>query len=343
MKDKLRVAVAGLGVFGEMEAGILSELPNVKLEGLSSKSEKRLSELGERFHVRKRYLDFKELARDTDIDAVVIASDAKEHAEQASLAMDAGKAILLEKPMTLTYEDAQRLVKKNEQTGTILMVGFENRFGIENGAIKKAIDEGKFGSLLYMTFRLGISRAYFISGSGYSYFHPVHETMSHHIDLALWFSKSKTVNRVYARQLFHYAKERPDACLAILTFADGSVATFETNWVVPDGAPKNHWKYGRTMDVELEVVGSEMIAKSNLMGGNLFLWNRDGVLAPEVSWWPEGNGHVLGALRNEIIHFVDCAIRGARSSIASIQDALYGTMLADKIIESASQGREIVL
>lgn len=343
MEHQLRVAVAGLGVFGEMEASILAELSNVKLEGLSSKNGKRLAELGDRFHVQKRYLDYRELVRDKDIEAIVIASDAKDHAGQAFLAIEAGKAVFLEKPMTLKYEDAERLVKKTEATGTFLMVGFENRFGTENAAIKKAIDEGKFGALLYMTFRIGISRAYFLSDSGYSYFHPVHETMSHHINLALWFSKSKTVERVYARQIFHYAKERPDVCLAILTFADGSVATFETNWVVPDGAPRNHWKYGRTMDVELEVVGSTMIAKSNLLGGNLFMWNNEGIWAPEVSWWPEAHGHVLGALRNELLHFVDCVNRGTPSAVASVRDALYGTMLADRIIESASHGREITL
>jgi predicted dehydrogenase len=343
MEKQLRAAVAGLGVFGEMEAGILSELPNVRLEGLCSKSEKRLTELGDRFRVAKRYRKFEDLSRDRDIDAVFIATDAKEHAEQAFQAMDAGKAVFLEKPMTLNYEDAEKLVKKSESAGTFLMVGFENRFGIENGAIKRAIDEGKFGTLLYMTSRIGISRAYFTATSGYSYFHPVHETMSHHIDLALWFAGSRTVKRVYARDIFHYAKERPDACLAMLTFSDGMVATFETNWVVPDGAPRNHWKYGRTMDVELEVVGSTMIAKSNLIGGNLLMWNSEGVLAPEVSWWPEAHGHVGGALRNEIVHFVDCVVRGVPSTVGSLKDALYGTILADRIIESASSGREVTL
>jgi predicted dehydrogenase len=343
MERQLRVAVAGLGVFGEMETSILAELSNVKLEALCSKSAKRLAELGDRFRVQKRYEDYGQLVRDKDIDAVVLASDAKDHAEQAFKAMEAGKAVFLEKPMTLKYEDAERLANKSEETGIILMVGFENRFGIENTAIKKAIDEGKFGALLYMNFRVGISRAYFLSNSGYSYFHPVHETMSHHIDLALWFSKSKTVDRVYARQLFHFEKETPDACVAMLTFSDGSVATFSTNWVVPDGAPRNHWKYGRTMDVELEVVGSSMIAKANLIGSNLSLWNNEGVLAPEVSWWPEANGHILGALRNEIVHFVDCVAQCTPSTIASVRDALYGTRLADAIIQSATLGREITL
>jgi predicted dehydrogenase len=129
----------------------------------------------------------------------------------------------------------------------------------------------------------------------------------------------------------------------MLTFSDGSVATFSTNWVVPDGAPRNHWKYGRTMDVELEVVGSSMIAKANLIGSNLSLWNNEGVLAPEVSWWPEANGHILGALRNEIVHFVDCVAQHTPSTIASVKDALYGTRLADAIIQSATLGREITL
>jgi predicted dehydrogenase len=146
---------------------------------------------------------------------------------------------------------------------------------------------------------------------------------------------------VYARQVFDSTDGRPDACLATLTFADGSLATFETNWVVPDGAPRNHWKYGRTMDSELEIVGSRMIAKTNLLSDNLVLWSDDAVLSPEVSWWPEANGHVLGALRNEIVHFVDCTAKGIPSPIASLEDALYGARIADAIIKSASTGKEV--
>lgn len=339
--QKLKVGVIGLGLFGDMETSILSQLPNVQIEALSTTTKSRLEEIGAKYRVRKLFTDYQQLLEDKDIEAVFIVSAAKRHTQQALDSIFAGKHVFLEKPAALSYNDTESIINTAKKNGIILMVGHERRFETGNAIIKKYLDEKKFGKLLYLIFRLNISRHYF-DDSNETYSHPVFETMSHDINLALWFVHSKVV-KIYAKQIYEFSDKRPDACLAILTFKNGVVSFFETNWLIPIGAPRNHWKYGGTMDIGNEIVGSRMTAKTNLINSSLTFWDDERVLCPEKELWPEANERVEGALRNELIHFVDCALKGEQSKIASNDDVLYEAKLIDAIIESATSDKEIVL
>lgn len=338
--EKLKVGVIGLGVFGEMETSILSELPNVEVVALSTTTKSRVEEVGKKYNVEKTFTDYKDLLKEKNINAVFIASAAKDHTNQAIDAISAGKNIFLEKPAALSYKDTEDIIESAKNAGIILMVGHERRFEVGNATIKKNLEDGKFGNLLYLIFRLNISRHYFEKENS-TFSHPVFETMSHDINLALWFVKSR-VKRVYAREIYEFSNKRPDACLAMLTFKNGVIAFFETNWLIPNAAPKNHWRYSGTMDVGYEVVGSRMTAKTNLINSSLIFWDDDRVICPEKEWWPDNNERVEGALRNEITHFVDCALKKVPSNIASNDDVLYEAELIEAIIKSASGGKEII-
>jgi len=152
----------------------------------------------------------------------------------------------------------------------------------------------------------------------------VYEAMIHDIDLALWYAKSK-VKEVYAKQVFiEENKNIPDACLAIITFENNIVASFETNWLIPKGAPLNILEYGGTLGSGLEVIGTMMTCKSKLIDYGFTLWNNDKFLHPETRLWPEVHGKIEGALKSEISHFVNCVLNKESSDIASVDDAVYG-------------------
>jgi UDP-N-acetylglucosamine 3-dehydrogenase len=236
--EKLRVGVIGLGIFGEMEVSILTQLPNVELAALSTTTKSRLEEIGKKCNVKRLFTNYKDLLGEKDIDAVFIVSAAKDHTPQALDAISNDKHVFLEKPAALSFQDTESIVNSAKKAGIVLMVGHERRFEVGNATIKKNLDEGEFGRLLYLIFRLNISRHYFEEGETYS--HPVFETMSHDINLALWFAQSK-VSRVYAREIYEFSDKRPDACLAVLTFKNGTVSFFETNWL---GDMGGRWMQG---------------------------------------------------------------------------------------------------
>jgi UDP-N-acetylglucosamine 3-dehydrogenase len=338
---KLRVGVIGLGTFGEIQTAILSELPNVQLEALSSRTKSRVESIGRKYKVEKLCTNYKDLLADPGIEAVFIVSDARVHAVQALDAIHAGKDVFLEKPPALTYQDAVRVVESARRAGVFLMVGYLLRFEIRHAMLKKYMEDGRFGHLVHMSFKRSASRFWTEGNSRYS--HPVYESMTHDIDLALWYAKSR-VKTVYAKQMSVLGHKVPDACLAIITFKNGVIASLEINWLIPDAAPLTLVrKYEGTLDSYFEAVGTTMTSRIKLMHSGFTLWTDKKVIHPETVLWPEVNGSIEGALGNEISHFANCILTGERSSIASVDDALHGMRVADGIIESASNRREIKL
>ena len=87
------------------------------------------------------------LLADPEIDAVYIASPVVLHAKQAMAAADAGKHILIEKPLAMTADEGQKVVEYCEQKGVKIAAGLMMRFGSYIQAMKKAIAEGKIGRL----------------------------------------------------------------------------------------------------------------------------------------------------------------------------------------------------
>jgi predicted dehydrogenase len=94
---------------------------------------------------KKAYDNEAALLADPDIDAVYIASPVVLHAKQAMAAADAGKHILIEKPLAMTAEEGQKVVDYCEAKGVKIAAGLMMRFGSYIQEMKKAVEEGKIG------------------------------------------------------------------------------------------------------------------------------------------------------------------------------------------------------
>ena len=119
------IGVIGTGYWGKNHVRTYSELVS---EGIIDEvkicdiNEKRARELGNAFNID--YLtDYKELIRDPKIDAVSIVTPSPTHYQLAKEFMEAGKDVLVEKPMTMDSVEAEKLVQIGRDTGQILMVG----------------------------------------------------------------------------------------------------------------------------------------------------------------------------------------------------------------------------
>ena len=94
---------------------------------------------------RKAYDSEAALLADPEVDAVYIASPVFLHAKQAMAAADAGKHILIEKPLAMTAEEGQKVVEHCKEKGVLIAAGLMMRFGAYVQAMKKAVAEGKIG------------------------------------------------------------------------------------------------------------------------------------------------------------------------------------------------------
>ena len=98
-----------------------------------------------KWNCKKAYTSAEDLLNDPEIDAVYIASPVFLHAQQAMAAADAGKHILIEKPLAMTAAEGQKVVEHCKEKGVLIAAGFMMRFGACIQAMKKAIAEGKIG------------------------------------------------------------------------------------------------------------------------------------------------------------------------------------------------------
>src|SRR5262245_55603123 len=125
--NRLRVGVIGLGYFGERHARVYGRLPYVDLVAVCDRDAARAERIAGALSA-DAYADFRGLLSRLDIDAVSICLPDREHTEAAVAAAEAGKAILLEKPLAHDTAHARQIVDAVERNGVRFMVGHILRF-----------------------------------------------------------------------------------------------------------------------------------------------------------------------------------------------------------------------
>jgi len=138
---KLKVGVIGVGSLGQWHARVYSELPSAELVGVHDVNEQRASEIARRYRTRA-FARMEDLAAQTEALSVVVPSDL--HCKIASLLMERGIHLLVEKPIASSTSDAESMVALARQKGLILQVGHVERFNPVLGALEGALSEPRF-------------------------------------------------------------------------------------------------------------------------------------------------------------------------------------------------------
>jgi len=123
--NRVRLAVVGLGQWGRHHVRILAQLPGVDLVGVVDRDRREAAHLAQRFETRP-YTDYRELLG--KVQAVSIAVPTALHYQMARDFLEAGSHVLVEKPMTVTAEEAAHLVELAARRERLLLVGHIERF-----------------------------------------------------------------------------------------------------------------------------------------------------------------------------------------------------------------------
>ena len=189
---------------------------------------------------KKAYDNEADLLSDPEIDAVYIATPVVLHARQAMAAADAGKHVLVEKPLAMTSEEAQKVVEYCEHKGVKIAAGFMMRFGSYVMAMKKAIEEGKIGKPVsaYAQFTCwypdmpGNWRQSKKTGGGGA----MMDMGVHCIDLLQYIlgSKAKEVAAFHNTLTFQYDVE--DSSTVLMRLENGVQCVVQSNFNIPEEA-----------------------------------------------------------------------------------------------------------
>jgi predicted dehydrogenase len=145
----IRIGVVGYGYWGPNLVRNFAETPGAEIAAVADLDTNKLATVKRRFPAVHTTTNFNDLLSDASIDAVAIATPVNTHYELAMAALKAGKHVWVEKPMTETFEQAQRLVEEAERRGKVLHV--DHTF-IYTGAVQKMaeiIKADELGKIYY--------------------------------------------------------------------------------------------------------------------------------------------------------------------------------------------------
>lgn len=338
----VRVGLAGAGRFGRLHASVLAGLPGVQLAALAEPDDLRLRETADRHGVQARYRDAIDLIGDDTLDAIVLATPDELHFQQAIDALKKGRHLFVEKPLAGTWREAVMLRNVSEASGVHLQAGMILRYEMSHRLLQQQVAAGHFGRIVSIHCRRNCSRSAFAQIA--DRIHTVFRTLVHDIDLLLWLIGSR-VDRVMSFEYREGTHLAPQGCFALLRFESGCVAHLESSWFVPDHAPKNIVgdSWSGCIDSGLALVGTHRSARIEGLHSPLRIWTDQNSQCPDTSLWPELEGQVHGALREQLGDFVTCIREGRTSSVASLESAVESIRIAEAIVDSATTGRPIHL
>ncbi len=221
----IKVAVVGAGYWGPNIIRNFNQIPTCEMAICCDKDEKRLAHMSRLYPNLKTTTSYDDIINDPTIDAVAVCTHVSAHYPLAKKALEAGKHVLVEKPLTAKVEEAEELVELSKKNDKVLMVDhtFEYTAGVNK--MKEIIESGLLGDVLYVNcarLNLGIFQRDI---------NVVWDLAPHDLSVILYATglKPKSV-RTVGMKLLHPKVE--DAAFVTLNCGDAS-AVIHVSWVDP--------------------------------------------------------------------------------------------------------------
>lgn len=207
----------------------------------------------------KHYIDYKKMIEQNKLDLVAIATESGNHAEIALYCIDHGINCIIEKPIAMSIQEADQIIRHAEEKGVKVSACHQNRFNIAVQEMRKAVEAGRFGKLSHGSVHVRWNRNvdYYAQapwrGKWASDGGALMNQCIHGIDLLRWMMGDE-VEEVYGqtRQQFHDYLEAEDVGMAVIKFKNGAVATIEgTTNVYPRNLEETLYLFGENGTVKL--------------------------------------------------------------------------------------------
>ena len=352
---ELGIAVVGSGRIGSLRARLAAGHPGVKFLAVSDIDGACAERLAQTAGADFWSANNEDVIAHPEVNAVIVSTSEHEHLAPVMRALELGKPVLVEKPIALTLADADRIIAKEEATGTPLRVGYAQRFKRRYLSAKDQIVEGRLGNILALTGRACNTRAQGIEILKRSPdATPVVDVLTYWVDVAGWFLEGVRPREVTARghgTVFREAGfDVNDATFALITYENGAVVNLGVFFALPSHAPQ------LGMGVRIEVYGSEGALILNDDHTDELLITNKGIPHAYIpglefktvflSSSTPGNWHLgdyWGPVADETRVWLDHLSRGRPCPMATAREARQTLEVTLAIEESAASGGAIRL
>jgi UDP-N-acetyl-2-amino-2-deoxyglucuronate dehydrogenase len=339
----LNFALVGCGRIAKRHSELLGlgQIAGAKLAAVADLVPEKARAIGERFSV-PWFTDYREMLSRQDVDVAVILTESGRHADHAVTAAQLGKHVVVEKPMALTLDDADRMIGACDGATVRLFVVKQNRFNVPIVKAREALAAGRFGRMVIGTVRVRWCRTqdYYDQdawrGTWAMDGGVLTNQASHHVDMLEWMMGE--VESVFAMSRTALVDiEAEDTAAVVLRFVNGALGVIEATTAA---RPKD-------LEGSLSLLGEGgTVVVGGFAMNKMETWNfaakqpgDDEVLAKYSVNPPNvyGFGH-----QAYYEHVVDC-IRNNRQHLVDGLEGRKSLELISAIYESIELGREVPL
>jgi len=256
----LGFAIVGCGMIARFHARALAEVPGVRLVALVSRKVENAEKLAHELELRcDSYASLSPVLARGDVHVVIVTTPSGAHLEPAVAAAQAGKHVVVEKPLEITLERCDRIIDACARHRVKLCTIFPSRFSDANIALKAAVDAGRFGRLTLgeTTCKWWRPQSYYdeggwkgtkaLDGGG-----ALMNQAIHNVDLLSWMMGPVTQISGFTATLAHERIEVEDTAVACLRFANGALGVIQATTSVHPGLPKTIAVHGDRGSVVIE-------------------------------------------------------------------------------------------
>ncbi len=318
------VALIGAGPFGRRHASALSALAEARQVVVCDLKEDRARETAQSFGFARWTTNLEDVSADPSVGAVIVASQEDAHRGPACTLLEAGKHVLVEKPIATDVADALAMIQTAMKVDRLLEVGHVLHFEPAYALLRERLHRGELGRPVSLLARRHCRKTSF---QHYSRTHPFLHLGVHDLDLMLWMlAEPLEVKRAWERNTL--GRANPDVGWVALESPSGVLCQVEVSWLLPGNSPAG-------IVAELEIIGSEGTAQVRSPAPTLALWTDDGVETPDTAIWPDLAGATAGALQDEVRHFLRRALEGGPYDWEGAERATQALALALQAVKQA--------
>lgn len=257
-RTELGVGIIGAGRIGALRAQLAVNHPAVRFLALADRDGARAQAVAEKCGAQFSSADNHAVIAHPDVNTVIVSTGEHEHVEPVIEALELGKSVLVEKPLTLTLAEADRMLDALAKSKGSLRVGYSRRFKRCYLLAKEQLVKGRLGKVTGVSARIYNSRAQVFQmldrNPGAT---PIVDSLTYYIDMLGWFLEGNPVVEVWARGKAGIIREAgydcDDVTYAVLTLADGALVNLAVSFALPAKYPSLGY-CGR-----LEIIGTDGI------------------------------------------------------------------------------------
>lgn len=234
--DEFRIGLLGLGAIAQVvHLPILHSLPGVKLAGVCDVDRSKASAIASRFGIERVYRSDDDVFADPSIDAIIICTPSYLHHGQGIAALQSGKHVLIEKPLSIKPEDAAAVIEAAEKTDRTLMVAMNNRYRPDIQALRPFATNGELGNVFlirgaWLNKKMRLVRPTWrhrkeTAGGG-----AMMDLGVQTLDLAMWFLNFPKAKSLSCHMHYGDAFEVEDTAAILVRLENGSAISLSLSW-----------------------------------------------------------------------------------------------------------------